>query len=109
MTVDIAKARALVGKLRNCDSIYYESSMTRNYRLEDEVDAAADTIAALLDERDALARDAERYLKIRQARSLLQLYVYDDPEDLYSGGWFCKPTPEEVDAFCDAMKGASDD
>ena len=53
MTVDIEKARALVERLNNSEPAYYESSLTPNHKLNDDVSDAADTIAALLDEVEA--------------------------------------------------------
>ena len=55
---------------------------------------------------DDLRRDAGRYRKMREARSLLKLYVFEDPADACSGDWQYKPSPEDVDAFADCLGAA---
>ena len=100
--IDIANARALVETLKD----YAEHPSSFTDISPTEADAAADLIAALLDERDALARDAARYRWLRQPNPLhreAHIAVLT-----HNGGWVA--SEEKADAAIDlAMKGASDE
>ena len=84
--IDIANARALVETLKD----YAEHPSSFTDISPTEADAAADLIAALLDERDALARDAAR---LREGMLHFVEYGYN----------------REVASALAAMKGASDE
>ena len=65
-------------------------------------DAAQAVLQAHAAEVERLRADAARYQAVRNAGGLLKIYRYDDPADFCSGDWRYKPSPEEVDAWCDA-------
>lgn len=98
--IDIEKARALVETLKD----YAEHPSSFTDISPTEADAAADLIAALLDERDALARDAARfdwYFGRTDKIDFMQTYLTGMKD-----GW----TPDQWRAAIDAaMKGASDE
>ena len=100
MTVDIEKARALVETLKD----YAEHPSSFTDISPTEADATADLIAALLDERDALARDAARfdwYFGKTDKIDFMQTYLT---------GMKDRWTPAQWRAAIDAaMKGASDE
>jgi hypothetical protein len=66
----------------------------------------ADELRRLVAENESLRKNAERYKKIRESRSLLKLYVYEDKSDPLSGDWHYKPSPEDVDSFADELPPA---
>ena len=98
--IDIEKARALVETLKD----YAEHPSSFTDISPTEADATADLIAALLDERDALARDAARfdwYFGKTDKIDFMQTYLTGMKD-----GW----TPAQWRAAIDAaMKGASDE
>lgn len=100
--IDIEKARALVETLKD----YAEHPSSFTDISPTEADAAADLIAALLDERDALARDAARFdwyfgPNVLKPADFMSEYLRGVREQ-----W----TPAQWRAAIDAaMKGASDE
>jgi hypothetical protein len=70
-----------------------------------ERDAARAKAAAMAEAKmlDDLRRDAGRYRKMREASTLLKLYVYEDSADPCSGDWLYKPSAQDVDLFADGL------
>ena len=109
--------RALIERLRKRLEVPYEKTCLAADALERLLaERTRDTaricdlvsdVARLEQERDGLREDAERYRAIREARKMLKIYVYEDPNDTCSGDWLYKPSPEDIDAFADAARGAS--
>lgn len=63
---------------------------------------AAD-MQGLASEFAALEQAAFRYQAIREAHKSMQLYLYDEPDDPFSGYWEYNPDPVVVDQFADGL------
>ena len=88
-------------KLDNAGDQYPELA-TPLVRLSDAQSTLESERQAHAAEVERLRADAARYQAVRNAGGLLKIYRYDDPADFCSGDWRYKPSPEEVDAWCDA-------
>lgn len=58
-------------------------------------------LAEMRAEVERLSKNDARYQAIRDAGIQLRLYQFEDPNDCCSGDWLYKPSPEQVDSWCD--------
>ena len=96
---------ALEKRLRYAVRSHYSDpfSITANFRLSQRAEEAADAIRDLRAERDALAKDAERYRWLRDGRVSHRISVFDASVKEYA-----LLVEDEVDAAIDAALAAQE-